>query len=87
MSIYRAALGVFNTVFYINVSELKMIIEQLNQIIKDIRWLEKRFELPPHCNNNELTATAIVNKNISEEMIAKNLYYIVREYALKENEI
>ena len=62
-----------------------MIIEELSHIIKDIRYLERRFKQPPHCNNNELTPTAIINKTISEEMISKNLYHIVREYALKQN--
>ncbi len=77
-------MGIGNTVFYINVSELKMIIEQLNKIIFEIRLLEEQFKLPPYRIDNELTACALDHKARAHENLARTLYAIVSEYALNE---
>lgn len=64
-----------------------MIIEQLNRIIFQIRLAEEQFKLPPYCNDSELTGTALCHKARLQEQLATELYNIVRDYALKQNNI
>ena len=66
---------------FVKSQEIKMIIEQLSKIIFEIKLMEAEFEMTPYCNK-DLIASAICYKIQREETLAKNLYQIVKNYAL-----
>lgn len=61
-----------------------MIINELAKICHQIKTLELDYQLLSH--NDELSASSIVDKQSREENIARNLYLLVKRYALGELE-